>query len=63
MTETTPAPLALSTEELTILSELLEAERNRLLVEIRHTDHRSFRSQLRDRLTVVERLAAQCRVS
>jgi len=35
MTETTFAPLALSSEELAILSELLEAERNRLLVEIR----------------------------
>ena len=46
----------LSSEELAILNELLTAERDRLLVEIRHTDHRSYRDQLRQRLEVVERL-------
>jgi len=48
--------LDLETEELTIVSELLESERSRLLVEIRHTDHRSYREELRHRLDVVERL-------
>ena len=61
MTETMHAPLAVSSEELAILSELLDAERAKLLVEIRHTDHRNFRTQLRDRLTIIERLAERCK--
>ncbi|HXK02659.1 MAG TPA: hypothetical protein VMS37_09675 [Verrucomicrobiae bacterium] len=52
----------LSDEELAILSELLESERARLLIEIRHTDHRVFRDELRHRLAVVESLAEHCRV-
>jgi hypothetical protein len=50
----------LAGEELTILEELLESERSRLLVEIRHTDHRSFREELRRRLDMVEYLLATC---
>ena len=46
----------LSSEELAVLKELLASERDRLLVEIRHTDHRSYRDQLRQRLEIVERL-------
>jgi hypothetical protein len=61
MTETIHAPLAVSSEELAILAELLEAERAKLLVEIRHTDHRSFRTQLRDRLALIEGLAERCK--
>lgn len=61
MTETMHAPLALSNEELAILAELLDAERAKLLVEIRHTDHRSFRTQLRDRLAIIERLVERCK--
>jgi hypothetical protein len=39
-----------------LLSELLESARARLLIEIRHTDHRAFRNELRHRLTGLERL-------
>lgn len=46
--------------ELSIMDELLESERSRLLVEIRHTDHRSYRDQLRHRLDVVEQLLERC---
>jgi hypothetical protein len=41
------------------LRQILEAEQARMLVEIRHTDHRSFRDELRRRLALVERLIAQ----
>ncbi len=60
--ETIPVvSLNLSGEELTVFAELLEGEQARLLVEIRHTDHRSFRDELRRRLTIVEHLLDQCR--
>ena len=48
--------LSLSSDELAILTELLEAGRVELLVEIRHTHHRSYRDYLRKRLTVLEGL-------
>ena len=48
--------LKLNVEEREIVDELLESERSRLLVEIRHTDHRSYRDELRHRLDVVEHL-------
>jgi hypothetical protein len=48
-------------DEFRILTELLESEREKLLVEIRHTDHRDFREQLRQRLEVVETLAGRLR--
>ena len=56
MNETTHAPLDVSSEELEVLAELLESERAKLAIEIRHTDHRSYRAQLRERLAIVERL-------
>ena len=57
--DTIPAvSLNLTGEELTVLRQILEAEQARMLVEIRHTDHRSFRDELRRRLTLVERLIA-----
>jgi hypothetical protein len=46
----------LAGEELTVLNELLESERLRLMVEIRHTDHRAYRDELRHRLEIVEHL-------
>ena len=49
-------PLSLSAEEYGVLAELLESERTKLLVEIRHTDHRLFRDELRHRLDTVEAL-------
>ena len=58
---TTHDPLNLNSEEVAILAELLESERAKLLVEIRHTHHRSFRDELRHRLTLVEELAKRCR--
>lgn len=48
--------LKLAGEDREILDELLESERSRLLVEIRHTDHRIYRDELRHRLDVVEHL-------
>lgn len=51
----------LAGEDLLVLTKLLEAEQSRLLVEIRHTDHRSFREELRRRLSIVERLIDFCR--
>ena len=56
MNSTTHEPLNLPGEELAILAELLEMARARLLIEIRHTDHRAFRDELRHRLTLVESL-------
>jgi hypothetical protein len=61
MNQTTHEPLHLSSEELSILSELLESARANLLVEIHHTDHRSYRDGLRRRLTVMEGLIQRCR--
>jgi len=61
MNATTHEPLNLNSEELAVLAELLESERAKLLVEIRHTDHRAFRDELRHRLTVVESLVERCR--
>ena len=61
MNAPTHDPLNLNSEELAILAELLESERARLLVEIRHTHHRSFRDELRYRLALVEELVERCR--
>jgi len=60
MNSTSHAPLDLTSEESAILAELLEAAQTRLLIEIRHTHHRSFRDELRHRLTVVESLGERC---
>jgi hypothetical protein len=57
---TTLEPLNLEGEQLTLVLEILESAQARLLVGIRHTDHRSFRDELRHRLTVVEQLIARC---
>ena len=51
--------LNLSKEELIILAELLEAERARLLVGIRHAFHRNYREQLHGRLETLETLLAR----
>ncbi len=60
--DTIPArSLNFTGEELTVLRQILEAEQARMLVEIRHTDHRSFRDELRRRLETVEHLVDQCR--
>jgi hypothetical protein len=56
METATPLYFQLVSEELSVLNELLESERLRLMVEIRHTDHRVFRDQLRHRLDLVEHL-------
>lgn len=63
MNATTHEPLHLNSEERAVLAELLESERARLLVQIRHTHHRSFRDELRHRLTLVEESAERCRPS
>jgi hypothetical protein len=60
MNTTSHEPLNLTDQELAVIAELLESERARLLVEIRHTDHRSFRDELRHRLALVERLLERC---
>jgi len=61
MNSATDEPLKVAGDEQAILGELLEAERAKLLVEIRHTHHRVFREELRGRLTTVERLLGRCR--
>jgi hypothetical protein len=53
-------PLNLTSGENEILSELLASEHARLLVEIRHTDHRAFRDKLRQKLAIVEGLMERC---
>jgi len=60
MNSTIHEPLDLTGEEFAILAELLESERAKLLIEIRHTHHRSFRDELRHRLTLVDRLVERC---
>jgi len=60
MNATTHEPLQLSGEEFAVLAELLESERTKLLVEIRHTDHRAFRNELRRRLALVESMVERC---
>jgi hypothetical protein len=52
--------LKLTADEKAVLSELLEAERAKLLVEIRHTDYRAYRQGLRQRLEIVENLIHRC---
>jgi hypothetical protein len=42
---------------------LLESERSKLPIEIRHTHHRAFRDELHHRLTLVEDLVKRCRLS
>ncbi len=61
MNATTHEPLNLSSEDRAILAELLESEQAKLLVEIRHTAHRTYRDELRRRLDLVERLIERCR--
>ncbi|MGB9456096.1 MAG: hypothetical protein WCB12_08645 [Bryobacteraceae bacterium] len=60
MNSTSHAPLDLNSEEFAIVAELLEAAQTRLLIEIRRTHHRSFRDELRHRLTLVESLVERC---
>ncbi len=60
MNAATHAPLNLDGEHLAIFSEIVESERARLLVEIRHTHHRAFREELRNRLKLIEDLAQRC---
>jgi hypothetical protein len=43
-------------DELNLLTEILESEKARLTVEIRHTDKRLFREDLKHRLTLVDEL-------
>ena len=54
--------LNLAGEERTVLQQVLEAEQARLLVEIRHTDHRTYRDEVRRKLAIVERLLGECQV-
>ena len=62
METVTPLYFQLAGEELTVLNELLESERLQLMVEIRHTDHRAYRDELRHRLEVVEHLLEETEI-
>jgi hypothetical protein len=62
METATPLYFQLAGEELSVLNELLESERLRLMVEIRHTDHRAFRDELRHRLELVEHLLEETEI-
>lgn len=53
-------PINVNSQEIAVLADLLESERARLLVEIRHTHHRAFRNELQQRLTIIEVLADRC---
>ena len=55
--------LNLAGEDRTVLGQVLEGEQARLLVEIRHTDHRAYREELRRRLAIVERLLSECQAA
>lgn len=63
MNATADVNVNVNSEELALLAELLEEARTRLLVGIRRTDHRSFREELRHRLTLVEGLLARCQAA
>jgi hypothetical protein len=56
MNPTTGEPLSFSSEELSLLAELLETEQAKLLVGIRHSFHRDYRDELHRRLDLVESL-------
>jgi hypothetical protein len=60
MNSTTHEPLNLTGEELSLLAAMLESAQARLLIEIRHTDHRAFRDELRHRLALTEALIERC---
>ena len=60
MNSTALEPLNVEGEQLALLLELLESAHARMLVGIRHSDHRVFREELRHRLTVVEQLIERC---
>lgn len=60
MNPTAQEPLNIEGEQLALLLEILESAHARMLVGIRHTDHRSFRDELRHRLSIVEQLIARC---
>jgi hypothetical protein len=62
METATPLYFQIAGEELTVLNELLESERSRLLVEIRQTDHRAFRDELPHRLELVEHLLEEIEI-
>lgn len=63
MNATTNEQMSVNAEELELLAELLDEARTKLLVEIRRTYARSFREQLRRRLTLVEGLLARCQTA
>lgn len=54
--------LDLTPEQHELLVELLEFERKELLHQLHHTDARSFQRLLRQRIEVVEAIAAKARV-
>jgi len=62
METASPLYFQMAGEELTVLNELLESERSRLLIEIRHTDHRAFRAELRHRLAIMEHLLEEIQI-
>lgn len=51
--------LVLSQDEHDLLTEVLESEDGRLAIEIRHTDKRAYREELKHRLHLVEALLAR----
>ncbi len=53
-------PITLSSEQIAALTEVLESERARLLVEIRHTRHRAYRDGLHHKLDLVDQVLDRC---
>lgn len=56
MAETEIQTPTLSEEDWTIVAQLLESKQREIYSEIRHTDKRSYRDALHERLNQVERL-------
>lgn len=59
MKTTDATTIHLTGAQLELLASMLAAEHAKLLVEIRHTDHRAYREELAQRLAVLEQLESQ----
>lgn len=60
--EATLESLSLTREEKDVVAEVLASEQVRLAVEIRHTDKRAYREELKHRINLVEALLARIKL-
>jgi hypothetical protein len=54
-------PVQLNSEELELVVDMLDREQARLHFEMRHTDKRAYREEMKHRLVVVESLLGRLR--